>query len=420
VIYGRQAGTRANGRAAFRQAATYFEQALAALGYLPDSPDTRGLAIELRHDLVGRALSQMGEYGKGLALLREAETLARALGDQARLAQVLPMLAFMLRQKAEFAGALAAGQQALALATARGDFPLRVAASHFLGLTYWAIGDYKRAAELFRWNVEVRDPGTGRPALLLNQSRAWLAYTLSQLGRFTEGRDHGEEALRRATPEGHGAEPMVTHLGLGRLYLAQGDLEAAIRVLDRGLVLCRTADNRDSGRAIAGGLGYAYALAGRHAEGRALLEETLKESRRMGALHSQSLYVAQLSAVCLLAGCVGEARQHAHQALALARQYGERGFEALALCQLGAVHAHADALDAAPAEAHYQQALALAEALGMRPLVAHCHLGLGRLYHQTGQRGQARAALTTAVDLYRAMDMTFWLPQAEAALAQME
>jgi hypothetical protein len=54
----------------------------------------------------------------------------------------------------------------------------------------------------------------------------------------------------------------------------------------------------------------------------------------------------------------------------------------------------------------------------MRPLVAHCHLGLGRLYGQTGRAAQARAALTTAIDLYRAMDMPFWLPQAEAALAQ--
>ena len=70
------------------------------------------------------------------------------------------------------------------------------------------------------------------------------------------------------------------------------------------------------------------------------------------------------------------------------------------------------------AEAHYRQALALAEELGMRPLQAHCHRGLGTLYATTGQREQARAELSTAIELYRAMDMTFWLPQAEAALAQ--
>jgi Flp pilus assembly protein TadD len=71
-----------------------------------------------------------------------------------------------------------------------------------------------------------------------------------------------------------------------------------------------------------------------------------------------------------------------------------------------------------PTEAHYRQALALAEALGMRPLQAHCHLGLGRLYGQIGRREEARVALTAAIDLYRAMDMTFWLPQAETVLAQ--
>jgi tetratricopeptide (TPR) repeat protein len=241
---------------------------------------------------------------------------------------------------------------------------------------------------------------------------------LGQLGQFVEGRRHGEEALRRATAEGHGGRPIVTHLGLGRLYLAQGDLEAAIRVLDRGLALCRAADNLDAGRATAASLGYACALAGRLAEGRTLLEEALRDSRRVGAPLARSLYVAQLSALSLLEGRVDEARQHARQALTLARQYGERGHEALALYQLGAVHAHAEALDAAPAEAHYQQALALAEALGMRPLVAHCHLGLGTLYNQMGRAQQARTALGTAIELYRAMDMTFWLPQAEAALVQ--
>jgi hypothetical protein len=54
----------------------------------------------------------------------------------------------------------------------------------------------------------------------------------------------------------------------------------------------------------------------------------------------------------------------------------------------------------------------------MRLLQAHCHPGLGMLYATVGQREQARNALTTAIELYRAMDMTCWLPQAEATLAQ--
>jgi hypothetical protein len=69
-------------------------------------------------------------------------------------------------------------------------------------------------------------------------------------------------------------------------------------------------------------------------------------------------------------------------------------------------------------ETHYRQALALAEELGMRPLQAHCHLGLGILYTKISKREPARATLSTAIGLYRAMDMHFWLPQAEATLAQ--
>ena len=109
---------------------------------------------------------------------------------------------------------------------------------------------------------------------------------MSQLGQFAEGRRQGEEALRRATVEGRRSEPLLAPCFLGRLYLTQGDLEAAIRLLERGLALCRAADNWDTGRGAAAGLGYAYALAGRLAEGSALLEEALRDSRRSGALHT--------------------------------------------------------------------------------------------------------------------------------------
>jgi tetratricopeptide (TPR) repeat protein len=183
------------------------------------------------------------------------------------------------------------------------------------------------------------------------------------------------------------------------------------------VALCRASGNRDWLRSILADLGYAYALQGRIAEGRALLEEANREGIRMGARHA-AYRIAWLSEICHLAGRGEEAWQHAHQALDLARQQKTRGEEALALRQLGAVYAHTTPPDAMQAEAHYQQAVALAEELGMRPLVAHCHHGLGRLYGQTGRDEKARAALSAAIDLYRAMDMTFWLPQAEAALAQ--
>ena len=120
----------------------------------------------------------------------------------------------------------------------------------------------------------------------------------------------------------------------------------------------------------------------------------------------------------LLAGRLEEAHTLAEQALALARAHQERGTEAYALHLLGAIAMHRDPWDIMLAETHYQQSLSLVEALGMRPLQAHCHRGLGTLYAMTGQREQARAELSTAIELYRAMEMTFWLPETETALAQ--
>ena len=120
----------------------------------------------------------------------------------------------------------------------------------------------------------------------------------------------------------------------------------------------------------------------------------------------------------MLAGRLEEAQALAERALALARAHQERGHQAYALRLLGDIAARREPPESEQAGEYYRQALALAEELGMRPLLAHCHLGLGTLYGRMGRVEHARAELTAAIELYRAMDMTFWLPQAEAALAQ--
>jgi tetratricopeptide (TPR) repeat protein len=420
VTYCQKAGTRANNRAAFREAVAAFEQALQALAHLPEHGDTRGLALELRLAL-DRPLTPLGENKRRLALLGEAAALARALDDRARLGHVLARMGHVLRQTGDFDGAIVVGRQACELAAVLGERSVQVLASFRLGQAYDAIGDFGRAVELLRWSVEAADRESGTSSTDWRiHSRVFLARVLGTLGAFAEGRRHGEEALRLATLAGQGPLPVIAHSGLGDLYLAQGDLEHTIRVLEPGLALCRASGNRNVLPMIAASLGYASALQGRLAEGGALLEEAISESLRTGSPRNHSLFVTWLSEVCRLAGRGEEAWQHAHQALDLARQQKARGDEAVALHQLGTVYAHANPPDAAQAEAHYQQALTLAEELGMRPLVAHGHRGLGTLYAATGQRELARAGLAAAIEMYQSMDMTLWLPQTEATLAQVE
>src|SRR5262249_24912967 len=152
--------------------------------------------------------------------------------------------------------------------------------------------------------------------------------------------------------------------------------------------------------------------------GLALVEQGVEQQVARGRRRRLAPAIACLSEAYLLAGRLEEARQCAVQALDHAHQYKQRGNQAWALWLLGESRAHHASPGAAPAACHSRQALTLADELGMRPLQALCHRGLGTLYAQTGRREQARAALATAIDLYRAMEMTFWLLQAEAMLAQ--
>jgi hypothetical protein len=126
--------------------------------------------------------------------------------------------------------------------------------------------------------------------------------------------------------------------GLGQAMLYVDEVNTnAIRVYEQGLALCHTSGQRNMLRPIVAGLGFAAALQGRLAEGRALVEEAISESLRTGGLRGQAYRVAWLSEICRLAGRREEAWQHAHQALDLARQLKERGNEARALHQLGVV-----------------------------------------------------------------------------------
>jgi tetratricopeptide (TPR) repeat protein len=171
---------------------------------------------------------------------------------------------------------------------------------------------------------------------------------------------------------------------------------------------------------MAAALGAAYSLGGRVADAVSLLTRAIDQTMAADMVGHQMLCGLALGEAQVLEGLLKKAHGLAEHTLALCREHQERGHQAYALRLLGDTVAYGDSRDAEAAVAHYRQALTLAETLGMRPLQAHCHQGLGTLYIKTGRLEQARAELSSAIDLYRTMDMTFWLPQTEAALAQVE
>jgi class 3 adenylate cyclase/tetratricopeptide (TPR) repeat protein len=422
LVYCRQAGEKAMVRSAHREAVGFFEQALSALPHVPETRNTHEQAIDLRLAL-SSALTTLGDFGRALEVLREAESVAVALDDARRLGQVLVFLARHFFVMGTYGQAITAAQRALVLATASGEVVQQALANNFLGAAYSAQGDYRRAIDCSGQAAAFFDGARrhelfGGYVLPAVNSRANLARCYVELGMFAEGHALGEEGLRIAEAVAHPASLMRASHGIGVLALHQGDLHRALLLLERAVGICHEADLPGWFPMVATALGAAYTLSGRVADAVPLLTQVMEQTTATDRTGTQTLL--SLGEAQMLAGRLEEAHTLAERALTLTCAHQERGHQAYALRLLGDIAVHRTPPDIAAAAAHYRQALTLAEELGMRPLQAHCHRGLGMLYAATGQREQARAALSAAIDLYRAMEMTFWLPQTEAALAQVE
>jgi tetratricopeptide (TPR) repeat protein len=417
LAYCRQAGARAFTRSANREAVACFEQALATLQHLPESRTTREQALDLWLDL-RTALFALGELERMRDTLREAETLAEALDAPRRLGWVSIAMSHSFWLMGDQDRAIASSQRALALAEALSDGGLRIMATFNLGRAYHDLGDYHRAMEFLRRSAEWLEGDLlgerfGQAYLPSVFSHVWWALCLAEVGAFGDGIAIAEQGGRVAETVGHPFSRIGAYWGIGYVSLRKGDLSQAIPPLERAIALSQAVHSPNWFFVVATVLSPAYALSGRMAEALMLTEQVMTRST-----NHQALRIAAFSEVYLLTGHPEEASVHAGEALSLARAHKERGSEAWTLRALGEIAAHSEPPQAEPAEAHYHQALALADELGMRPLQAHCHLGLGTLYTKTGKQEQACAELTTAIDLYRSMDMMFWLPQAEAALVQ--
>ena len=421
VNYSREAGSKAMGRSACREAVTYFDRALSSLEHIPTSRHIVEQTIDLRLDL-RNALFPLEELERLLENLRAAESLAEGLGDQRRLGRISGYLVHYYSFMGDREKAAESGRRGLSLAQALGDFDLQVQLNYYLGRAYFYEGEYGRAIDFHKRNVasltgeRIREHFDMEcpPSILC---RVFLVMCFAETGEFSTAIEHGKDAIRIAREIDHSFGSVYADFGIGFAYLRKGDVGAAIEVLERGLERCQVADIPIQFPMVAAPLGLAYVLFGRIAEGTSLLEQAVGQtaSRRSPA---QAFRFAWLSEAYLHADRIEEAASHAEGALEFSRNHQERGREAWILRQIGKIHARRNPLDVAGIELCYRQALKQANELKMRPLIAHCHLSLGELYAQIDQSDRAQKELSTAIDLYRFMEMTAGLREAEIALAK--
>ena len=405
ATYLRQAAAKAQAKSAHREARVALEEALAALRRLPETPVRREQEIDVCLELRG-TLYPLGEFEKMLAYLREAETLASAIADEQRLALVSIHTAEYLRQTGRFAEARALAEQALALGDKLGNVPLRLYASHYLGLACHALGDYARAREALHAIVQ-SPPTDWRPGALGGMvsgswsafqciTLAWLARCLAELGELDAAIDAARRAVSLAQETGGPYSLAAAHIGLGYSFLMRGDRDAARQALERACTIAGEANLTLLRPQATRMLGSAYLAAGRIDEGASLVRAAAHEVESGRLLMQQAVVLVVLAEVLLAAGRLEDASKAARAALGLARERGQRGDEAAALRALGEIE---------NAEQHYLAAIALAEELGMRPVLARAHQGLARLYELAGDRERAAAHARASTQLLDTMNL---------------
>jgi predicted ATPase/class 3 adenylate cyclase len=421
IGYWLKAGRLASARSANLEAAKSFEQALHVLEALPESQSTLEQGFELRLEL-RVVLSQLGTGQRMLECLREAEALAERLNDDRRRGRVYAFMTVTHSLLGEVNEALVTGSRALEIAGRLGDLRLRILATSYLVQANFLRGEYDRVIELATGNLAAlpADRVYENFGLVVPPSvwdRAWLVMSLTELGRFGEAAKYEAEATRLAEATQHAFTIGFAHFAAGMLHLLRGDwtqarsrIEVLVAVARTGnLILHLPRAVASSAWALAQ-LGEASEALTRLREGEQLLE---RQAARGIAFHRAWGYHALGRAGLGIHG-LDEARRLGCRGAETSQGYP--GFAAHALHLLGDIATHPDRFDAESGEAYYRQALALAEPRGMRPLVARCHLGLGKLSRHTGKRQEAQEHLTTAATMCREMGMRFWLEQAETEM----
>jgi predicted ATPase/class 3 adenylate cyclase len=420
MAYLRQAGAKAVARAANREAVILFEQALVAVRHSPEGRAAVEWAIDLRLDLWSPLL-QLGQLDRVLQLSQEAEGMAEKIGDDRRLARVYTHLINYHYLKGESELAIEYGERCLRIGSAVKDPSLQALARGYVGQSFHAQGQYRRAEAILKQNIEALEAASGEAAgtqagISYVTASGWLAWTLAELGEFESATACLDPAQRAAEASVHAYTQTIARTLAGLVWLRRGQLDRALPLLQKSLDACRE-KNLDVWRPIPSSLlGLTCRLLGRSDEGLRLLEDGVSLTEALGIHAYLALWTAHLGEGLLAAGQPERARSVAQRALELALNHRERGHQAWALLLLGDISAGGERAEHERALEYYGQALALADELKMRPLEARTHLSLGQLHRRDGSPDLAQEHLATSLVALREMDMRLWSAKAAEEL----
>ena len=423
IDYWRKAGQLASARSAAREAVTFFERALQLLTQLPESEATLAQGCDVRLKLQP-VLLELGQSERMMECLREADALAERLDDGRRRGRISAFMTLAHTLRGEPDKALATGSRALEAAARFDDLRTRIIATSQLVQVHHARGEYDRAIELATGNLATLPSdwvhetfGLGGPPAIWDRGR--LVLSLTAVGRFAEAVEPAAEAIRLAEPTKHAFTVGWAYFAAGSLPVRRGDWAQALLQYERVIALSKASKSFFLLPLALAPLPWILAQLGRTNEAVERLNEceqfVARQMARGGSLGVVGPLLPWMGHAALRLGRLGDAQRLGARAVEACEHHA--GYWAEALHLQGEVATHRELFDAERGEGYYRKALELATSRGMRPLIAHCHFGLGKIYRRTGERDSARDQLVTAMAMYRDMGMPFWLKRAEREAA---
>ena len=420
VDYLRGASDKAYTRGALAESGSCAEQALDISKRLAPNPENIRRRIDATLNL-WTPLVASGQFQRLIPSMGEAETLAQELGDGTRLSRVWVRLSAIRLLEARYTEELDYARQALESSAATQDAEIRLAAMVQLGLANHSLGNYATAIAHFQKIVEGPEAELAKRRFGSHlapyvTATAWLAWGCAVVGKFELSLSYAAlciETAESSAPVAQAAARIFSALA----FAYRGDFGQARGQAEKAVQLCEIHGVLTYLSAAYAVWGWVLSWSSSPSEGLPYLERAVNIHEATGLkLYLPRMYRFWADAL-FLAGDRDAARHKAQHALDLAKEFGERGEKAQTLVLLADIAAAG--VDENVAGTFYGEARQLAEELGMRPFVAHCHYGIGKLHHRTGHARRALEHLTAAGAMYREMEMQFWLEKVEAEMKEL-
>jgi len=404
------------------EAFRYCIEAIDVLTKMPETENNKREQIEVRL-LIAGPMYHLGFPEDSLEILQTGETISKDLGDENGLALFLSLIGqYYAFKGGDLLQAIQYSEDSFEEAEKINDIELMAPVGADLSLLYFWVGDLAKVIAVASKVIPLLEK-TQKQAEFFGRPYNSYSFILAQQSTCTWAMGNLEKG-RALFEKGHDfALKIKDLLSLAMLELHRGwdfnfkgDATTAIEHFQNSIGYCDEGQIINILIPIWIGLGWAYWLLGDLETAHKHMEKGLKTQSDAGVDYDSGFFYSCSAVVELESGNLNKAQQLANEALNIAQKNHQHG-EGLVWIVLGRILGRTDHPQNDKAEEAFLKGIKIFEELKLKLHYAPGYYYLGELYAGTGQKDKALETLKWAEDIFREMEMDFWLAKTQDLLA---